>query len=202
MACIGQAMTYSESEPGLDTHVPQVIDVPPSQDISAGVGFACSLDRDGGRVRCWGSNAWKQLGRATPGQFDYWPRPVSDVQDVEAIDSLAEFTCARRGQKAICWPGAGDQLTMRFDIAPEHADPRLQMMSPDADEEDDFDSEPARLFYGGHPFAQPPSFSSDSLEDSSAHRPWKPGLGLSSNEAWCVAKGDGFFVRAWLDGWL
>lgn len=180
VACIGGAMTYSESEPGLDTHEPQVIDVPPAKDISAGVGFACSLDRDGGRVRCWGLNEWRQLGRATPSKFDYWPLPVPDLQDVEAIDSLGDVTCARRGRQATCWPGE-DQPSERFDIAPEHVDPRLQVMSGTGQ---------ARLVYGGHELEQAPSFSYDSLERSGSHRPWKPALGLSSDDAWCSAAGD------------
>lgn len=190
VACIGEGMTYSESEPGLDTHEPQVIDVPPSKDISAGVGFACSLDRDGGRVRCWGSNEWRQLGRATPGKFDYWPLPVSDLQGAEAIDSLGEVTCARRGREAICWPGDEDQPTVRFDIAPEHADPRLLVMSR-GDDESDLHAGPGELFYGGHTFERAPSLSSDGIDDRATHRPWRRDLGLTDDNRWCSVTRDG-----------
>ena len=66
VACVGHGMAYDEDTPAFDTHVPQVVAVPPSKGISAGDGFACSVDRDGGKVRCWGDNRFRQLGRKTP----------------------------------------------------------------------------------------------------------------------------------------
>lgn len=196
VACIGERMAYSESEAGIDTSLPQVVDVPPSKDISAGVGFACSVDRDGGKVRCFGSNEWGQLGRITPGKSDFWALPVPDLVGVDSVSSLAEVTCARHGRLATCWPGSKKGDYIRFELS-EAADPELEVrfepVAHDAEEEDfDFDDEAsAHLFYGGHGFSRTPSYMSDGLGDSDSHRPWQANFGSRfGDEAWCGRSGE------------
>jgi hypothetical protein len=104
VACIGQGVAYSEAVPAFDTHVPQRVDLPPSKGISAGAGFGCSIDRDGGKVRCWGNNEGRRLGRETPGDVDHWPQPVPGLTGIEELVTHGTTTCARKDATLWCWP--------------------------------------------------------------------------------------------------
>lgn len=108
VACLGHAMAFSEQAPSLDTHVPRVVEVPPSQAISAGDGFACSVDGEGGKVRCWGSNVAGSLGRETPQSVDQRPLEVPGVQGVERLVSHGPRTCAASAERLWCWPSRDD----------------------------------------------------------------------------------------------
>lgn len=104
VACIGEGMGYDEDTEAFDTATAQEVDLPPSKGIAAGAGFACSVDRDGGRVRCWGANHSGQLGRSSAGRVDHWPQPVPDLDGVEQLVSHGSRTCALREQTVLCWP--------------------------------------------------------------------------------------------------
>ena len=108
VACLGHGMAYDEEDPAEDTHVPQAVPIPASKGISAGDGFACSVDRDGGRVRCWGANGAGQLGRKTARLVDQRPAEVPDLAGVERIVSHGRRTCAVADGQLWCWPGRKD----------------------------------------------------------------------------------------------
>lgn len=70
--------------------------------MTAGAYHACALRADG-TVRCWGSNAYGQLG---DGSRESRPKAVlvSGLRDATAIAAGAEFTCAVRATGAVaCW---------------------------------------------------------------------------------------------------
>lgn len=190
VACIGDAMAYRESAlprdtGGFDTHLPQVIDVPPSKDISAGAGFGCSIDRDGGKVRCWGRNDSGRLGQESPGLSDFSALPVPGLEGIESIDSLADTTCVRQGRDATCWPGPDEEPNVRFKLARTDVDPQLEARLDPLDDEASL-----KLFYGERGLARIPSyFTDDEFVLSDAHRPWAPIFG-NERKDWCSRSGE------------
>ena len=69
--------------------------------LSAGVDYGCALVR-GGRVQCWGSNSFGQLGRGrvtTPS-----PAPVARLTNVDQLSTSEAHACARERTGALfCW---------------------------------------------------------------------------------------------------
>ncbi len=186
VACIGAGMSYTEEDPWVDTHQPQVIDVPASGGISAGDGFACSVDRDGGKVRCWGSNGGGRLGRETPGSFDHWALAVGELDGVSKIWSLGATTCALHGDAVACWGLDDSPARATLRVAELEGPPRLQVRVDDADSFGD-----RELFFGGRALdADPPSIRSPlgDRDIESFVRPWD-----DERVSWCGLANDGKF---------
>lgn len=111
----GQVWCWGVNFDGQLGSVPQVADagllpvvVPGLNDafeLSAGTGFTCALRRSG-RVLCWGNNDYGQRGLrfVGPGTSSGPDAEVSGLNDAVAIESGAEFSCARRvGGAVVCW---------------------------------------------------------------------------------------------------
>jgi len=80
--------------------------------IAAGSHHTCAL-LESGHVRCWGWNAFGQLGNGAP-DFEPVPLPVpvADLTDAVAISAGGVHSCAlRRSGALVCWGGnASGQL--------------------------------------------------------------------------------------------
>lgn len=71
-------------------------------ELTAGWWHACALRRSG-RIECWGSNTFGQLGDGTREQRRK-PVPVSGIEDAVDVAAGAELTCAvHRGGGVSCW---------------------------------------------------------------------------------------------------
>ena len=78
-----------------------------AKEITAGNAHTCALQGDG-RVYCWGSNSYGQLG--SQGESTFSPKLVSGLTGVMSITSGESHTCALTSQGAVfCWGynGAG-----------------------------------------------------------------------------------------------
>lgn len=125
VACVGHGVEYTDEKRAFDTHVPRVVPVPPSKSISAGEGFACSVDRDGGKVRCWGYNGAGQLGRETPDLVDQWPLEVPGLEGTERLVTHGPRTCALKGEALWCWPGHDKEGPVAHPLASRDPDRAL-----------------------------------------------------------------------------
>lgn len=73
--------------------------------VTAGGNHSCALLSDG-RVKCWGSNDYEQLGTGGggPGVFSLRPKTVNNLENVAAIEAGARHTCAiLKDGKVKCW---------------------------------------------------------------------------------------------------
>ncbi|UJR85599.1 MopE-related protein [Sandaracinus amylolyticus] len=99
--------------------------------ITAGDSHVCAL-LDTGRVACWGSNLYAQLGRGTTGSSGAPPTDASQLvslytgavlEDVVEVDSHpdANFTCAVRATgQVVCW-GQNHELQIGDDAPASYA---------------------------------------------------------------------------------
>ena len=70
--------------------------------VAAGYAHSCAIVA-GGRVRCWGSNSYGQLGVASPTQTEV-PTLVDGLEDVVQITAGSYHTCAVRNDGTVwCW---------------------------------------------------------------------------------------------------
>ncbi|HVH45063.1 MAG TPA: hypothetical protein VM925_22070 [Labilithrix sp.] len=70
--------------------------------IAAGVSHSCVV-RATGRVSCWGSNLFGQLGDGTQ-QSSSAPVDVVEMEDAKSVAGGTSFTCALRKDKTVaCW---------------------------------------------------------------------------------------------------
>lgn len=113
------AATPAQVEPPHDAGAPQVAQAAPTPpeppftgpvDIAAGAEHTCAL-RDG-QVRCWGSNAFHQLGDAAlangRGAFREERRAVAGLARVVALGAGTHHTCAIVDSgAALCWGHGG-----------------------------------------------------------------------------------------------
>jgi alpha-tubulin suppressor-like RCC1 family protein len=102
--------------------------------VSVGTADACALLRGTGGVRCWGSNAWGQLGIGTdgPGTDSYTPVPVSGlVPGIAQVSVGSMYACAlTTAGLVMCWGiggsgqlGEGTYHNSGFrDPSPSHVD--------------------------------------------------------------------------------
>jgi alpha-tubulin suppressor-like RCC1 family protein len=68
-----------------------------------GLTHACALQRNG-RVRCWGSNRFGQLGDGTTQHSTDLPVQVRDLPLARAIDAGGSLSCAlTRDRRVYCW---------------------------------------------------------------------------------------------------
>jgi Regulator of chromosome condensation (RCC1) repeat len=75
-------------------------------ELSLGNDHSCAL-LSGGRVKCWGSNAYGQLGRQVEGDSDASPGLVQGLEWVEEISVGGDQSCARLSDGHVtCWGGA------------------------------------------------------------------------------------------------
>lgn len=86
------------------------VDVHPAGQLSLGANHACAVISGSGalsgRVACWGSNSYGQLGGETPGTLPSSPTPrlVPALTNVIQVAAGAEFTCARTSTDQVyCW---------------------------------------------------------------------------------------------------
>jgi alpha-tubulin suppressor-like RCC1 family protein len=71
--------------------------------ISAGIDHTCVL-RSNGRIVCWGSNVYGQLGTGTSSDRPEPPREVPGIADAIHIDAGYQYTCAvRHSGDVSCW---------------------------------------------------------------------------------------------------
>ena len=71
-------------------------------DIEAGEAFSCVLIADGS-VRCWGQNAYGELGRTAPSPSSA-KDPVTGITDAVALSSGSFHSCAVLASgSATCW---------------------------------------------------------------------------------------------------
>lgn len=73
--------------------------------VDAGDDHACAI-RAGGRVSCWGSNTFGELGDGTTNSH-YSPVEVPGLSDATAIDAGGAYTCAVVGGRVSCWGSNG-----------------------------------------------------------------------------------------------
>jgi alpha-tubulin suppressor-like RCC1 family protein len=88
----------------------------PVVQIAAGVDFTCAL-LEGGRVRCWGSGTWGQLGHASTDDVgdDETPASAGEVEVGERVESIAlgglHGCVLLEGGRVRCWgDGESGQL--------------------------------------------------------------------------------------------
>ena len=116
VACMGQLVPSDTATD--EIHIPKRIDVPPSKALSAGRMFACSVDRDLGTVRCWGSNEDAQLGEGSRDEQSSTPVVLPTLAGVDAIVSRGVRSCALAAEGVTCWPDFKNSESMR---SPWHA---------------------------------------------------------------------------------
>jgi alpha-tubulin suppressor-like RCC1 family protein len=85
---------------------PQAVSIPPAVQIAVGEGFACARLADGS-LRCWGDNAFGELGEGAPTDGPH-PTPVtvaitSDVVDVAAGHGYASTCATKKDGSLWCW---------------------------------------------------------------------------------------------------
>lgn len=115
VACFGGGVTAGDAPEPRDSTTAVRIDVPPSAQIVAGVGFWCSRDADGGRPRCWGANGTSQLGRRTAHDVDFAARPVWGVDESLALAAYGDRACAVLPD-AVVWCWGGERLARKVEI--------------------------------------------------------------------------------------
>lgn len=108
----GEAYCWGSNESGQlgaapdDEPNPQAGQVPglgPVTQLAAGDSHACALRADG-RVVCWGSNEYGELG--FPSSLTELPRPVPGITEATRIAAGITYTCAIRTDDALwCWGG-------------------------------------------------------------------------------------------------
>ncbi len=85
---------------------PVTVPIPPAAQIAVGEGFACARLSDGS-LRCWGDNAYGQLGEGAPTDGPH-PAPVtvalsSDVVDVAAGRANPSACATKKDGTIWCW---------------------------------------------------------------------------------------------------
>ena len=107
--------TLPEADTAIPQEVPDLADV---KAISAGGDHTCALLEDG-KVKCWGSNGYKQLGVDTLPEADkFGPQEVPDLAKVKAISVGTYYTCALlEDGKVKCW-GDNGQFQLGVDTLP------------------------------------------------------------------------------------
>ena len=86
--------------------------------LSAGGRHVC-VRIDDGTARCWGDDAFAQLGDGVGGEPRTSPVTVAGVRDIEEIRAGMAHTCARvRGGDVLCWGGMIDSVVLGFDLDP------------------------------------------------------------------------------------
>ena len=83
----------------------RVADITDATAISAGFGHSCALHQDG-RISCWGSNEYGQLGNGQSGENadSSVPVRVADITDATAVAAGHQHSCALHRTGAIsCW---------------------------------------------------------------------------------------------------
>ncbi|AKF06368.1 RCC1 domain-containing protein [Sandaracinus amylolyticus] len=99
---------------GADGPTPvRIDDRPTSSRFAAGAFFSCSVES--GVASCWGSNRFRQLGRAEPmpaeGAFDPQPSPVESIGIGAVVDLVVggQHACAEDADAVItCWGHSRD----------------------------------------------------------------------------------------------
>jgi alpha-tubulin suppressor-like RCC1 family protein len=73
--------------------------------VSVGSTHACAVMGDG-TARCWGEDAFGQLGDGQPTSIESVPRLVAGLVDVKAVAAGASYTCALKADGTVaCWGG-------------------------------------------------------------------------------------------------
>lgn len=72
--------------------------------IAAGHDFACAVLEEKGNVKCWGGNAYGQLGTGQQGDYAAEPAEVADLVEVSQVVGGHGFACARVKDGTVhCW---------------------------------------------------------------------------------------------------
>jgi alpha-tubulin suppressor-like RCC1 family protein len=92
--------------------------------VAAGDGYTCAL-LSGGRVDCWGENAFGELGNGLSGRVSHAPVGVQGISDATQVTAGERYTCALlSGGRVDCWGEnefgeLGDGRTERSDTPVE-----------------------------------------------------------------------------------
>ncbi len=101
--------------------------------LALGANHSCAITNDG-RVKCWGANDDRQLGRPTDRKFDFMPDYVDGIANAEKIVAAVDQTCViTKDNQLWCWGQHPQRRAANSDGLSSHAATRVQISSSESD---------------------------------------------------------------------